>query len=321
MVRVEDRRNGHGDGQHSLEQQHIQQQTENDGAVFDAASLRPLIEGGSHLETAEAQPVFFGDDGTPSVSQIPSELMAELEEKIRQQLLKELEDRVQKNAALFTEALVHDIKGPVSLLGTLTYFLNRAREKGDLSLLDKVIAQLTTVYAALSEAVHLSGAHLLGVEYTSTSSKEISDAVNSRFKHDPRKAESVEFLVSSAGEQHILVDQKRTSIILSNLIENAMAHTTHGEIRVKITQDEEQLTLEVSDDGCGIPQESIPKIFEKNISLSPEETPRRAEISSTGKGMYFVDKLVKQMDGTIEVQSVVGQGTTFTVRIPTQLVL
>jgi two-component system, OmpR family, phosphate regulon sensor histidine kinase PhoR len=311
MVKVEEGKTDQGDDQFSLDLE--EQQSEADGAFIGVASLGLIMGGDPRVETVETEPVSFGDDDPAAGSQ--------LEEEIRQQLLKELEDRVQKNAALFTEALVHDIKGPVSLLGTLTYFLSRAREKGDLSLLDKAIAQLTTVYAALSEAVHLSGAHLLGVERTSTSSKGLADAVNSRFKHDPRRAESVEFLVSSAGEQHILVGQKRVSVILGNLIENAMAHTTQGQIRVSITQTSEQLTLEVSDDGCGIPQESIPRIYEKHMSLPEEETPRRPEIKSTGKGLYFVDHLVRQMDGSIEVQSVVGQGTTFIVRIPTQLVL
>tara|TARA_R110000868_G_scaffold4211_2_gene26417 strand:+ start:20254 stop:22887 length:2634 start_codon:yes stop_codon:yes gene_type:complete len=108
-------------------------------------------------------------------------------------------------------------------------------------------------------------------------------------------------------------DKKRLEIILSNLISNAFKYhskiKTEHFINITIAADSENATITIADNGIGIDKENIKKIFDMF---------HRATKLSTGSGMglYILKETVDKLNGTIDVDSELDKGTTFTVTIP-----
>lgn len=113
----------------------------------------------------------------------------------------------------------------------------------------------------------------------------------------------------------IQADQQRMKQLLLNLLDNAIKYTDHhGTITLSLTTDEQQAILAVADTGRGIPAEDLPHVFERFFRRSAKTSDRSA--SGSGLGLSIVKWIVDAHGGTIDVQSKVGEGTTFTVRFP-----
>lgn len=102
--------------------------------------------------------------------------------------------------------------------------------------------------------------------------------------------------------------------VLQNLIDNAIKYTPeNGNIRLKITNDNQQVEIKVCDTGDGIPEDQIPFVFDryhigdKRISLDKK---------STGLGLAIVKRILEIHDTTIELTSKIGKGTTFSFNLP-----
>ncbi len=116
-------------------------------------------------------------------------------------------------------------------------------------------------------------------------------------------------------------DQARVQQILNNLLSNAIKFTPEGgRITVNVARDDEDfLLLQVSDTGVGIAEEDQQTIFEKfrqGRTGAPSGDAMTREYSGTGLGLSIVKELCKLLGGTVSVHSVLGKGSTFTVRLP-----
>jgi signal transduction histidine kinase len=116
-------------------------------------------------------------------------------------------------------------------------------------------------------------------------------------------------------------DQARVQQILNNLLSNAIKFTPEGgRITVRIAQDEQNnLVMEVIDTGVGIAEEDQQTIFEKfrqGRTGAPSGDAMTREYSGTGLGLSIVKELCKLLGGEVSVESVLGKGSTFTVRLP-----
>ncbi|WP_345814653.1 ATP-binding protein [Paraburkholderia sp. PREW-6R] len=108
-------------------------------------------------------------------------------------------------------------------------------------------------------------------------------------------------------------DPHRIRQIVNNLVTNAIRYTEDGTVRVQLRQQPAALVFVVSDTGPGVPQAQIPLIFQEFTQLDASRT-RRFE--GAGMGLTIVQGLVKLFGGTVDVASVVGEGTSFTVTVP-----
>jgi signal transduction histidine kinase len=109
------------------------------------------------------------------------------------------------------------------------------------------------------------------------------------------------------------VDRDMWEKIVPNLVSNALKFTLSGEIAVRLREEPACVVLEVADTGAGIPEAERPRIFERFHRVSGV-TGRTHE--GTGIGLALVRELVALHGGAITVDSEVGQGSTFRVRIP-----
>jgi signal transduction histidine kinase len=108
-------------------------------------------------------------------------------------------------------------------------------------------------------------------------------------------------------------DPGRLRQVLVNLVGNAVKFTVNGTVRVRALQRADVCEIAVEDTGPGIPQEDIPRIWEQFHQVDGSLT-RRA--GGTGLGLAITRELVLLHDGTVTCDSVVGVGSTFTVRLP-----
>ena len=110
------------------------------------------------------------------------------------------------------------------------------------------------------------------------------------------------------------LDPKLTSIILQNLLTNAVKYTpSRGQISLTIGKDEKNIKIAVKDNGYGIPKAQQDKIFNK---LFRADNIRKKDTEGTGLGLYVVKAIVEQNGGKIWFESEENKGTTFFVELP-----
>lgn len=108
-------------------------------------------------------------------------------------------------------------------------------------------------------------------------------------------------------------DIMRIEQLATNLIENALKYTDKGSVRVEVRKEGNEAVLRVSDTGIGMPKEEIEHIFERFYRV---DKARSRGTGGTGIGLSIVERIVQMHGGTIDVESMEGRGSTFTVRIP-----
>jgi len=117
----------------------------------------------------------------------------------------------------------------------------------------------------------------------------------------------------------LLGDTLRLQQILVNLINNAIKYTETGSVAVRVfCPDAGHWAIAVTDTGPGIPQDAQSYIFE---AFRQVDDGWRTTIQGVGLGLSIVKQLVSLMDGVISVESIEGQGSTFTVALPLKPVL
>ena len=113
--------------------------------------------------------------------------------------------------------------------------------------------------------------------------------------------------------EEVFVDRDMWEKIVLNLVSNAFKFTFQGEVRISQRVAGDHIQLQVSDTGCGIAAEDLPRLFERFFRGRPSKA-RTHE--GSGIGLSLVQELVKLHGGTIEARSEVGTGTTITLCIP-----
>jgi len=148
---------------------------------------------------------------------------------------------------------------------------------------------------------------------TGVNMNELTEIILKRLRPIARKND-VELLLVSTREIIAEVDEVKMSLILTNLIENAIKYNKkHGKVTVTLDADHQYFTIEVSDTGIGIPEDSMTRIYERFYRVDKSHS---REIGGTGLGLAITRNAVLLHRGTIKVESKEGEGTTFLVKIP-----
>ncbi len=99
-----------------------------------------------------------------------------------------------------------------------------------------------------------------------------------------------------------------------NLIDNAIKYSPEGSrIRIEARQEPAQISIVVTDEGCGIPAEHLPRIFERFYVVDKS---RSRKLGGTGLGLAIVKHIAQAHGGRVAVASTPGQGSTFTIYLP-----
>ena len=112
----------------------------------------------------------------------------------------------------------------------------------------------------------------------------------------------------------ILADRQGLEEVFTNLLTNAIKYSPDGgRVRLSLVSHVDYVEALVSDEGIGIEEDEIPKIFDKFYRVKHAKT---RQVIGTGLGLAIVKNIIEAHRGSIEVESQLGQGTTFKVLLP-----
>jgi signal transduction histidine kinase len=186
----------------------------------------------------------------------------------------------------------------------------------DMELIKKA---LTKSFAGSSKAGKICTSMLALARGESTSGvvsvQQLVDEALLVLARDPQK-DGIALRVQVQPGLAVNVDAIQLEQVLLNLLINAR-HAMLGKggsLTVKAGSVDEEMRLQVIDTGPGIPEKLLPKIFQPFFTT--KGTARRGEAKGTGLGLAICREIIEHHRGKIEVQSVVGKGTTFTIHLP-----
>jgi signal transduction histidine kinase len=110
------------------------------------------------------------------------------------------------------------------------------------------------------------------------------------------------------------IDARNLGMAIGNIIDNASKYTADGKsVTIALDRQENQAVLTIKDEGVGIDEKDLGKLFQK-FSRIPNE--RSIQVGGTGLGLYLAQRFIQKHRGTIDVSSKPGNGTTFTITLP-----
>ncbi len=142
---------------------------------------------------------------------------------------------------------------------------------------------------------------------------ELTEIILKRLRPIARKRD-IEVVFESIRQVHAEVDEVKMTLIITNLVENAIKYNKEqGAVKVVLDADHQFFMLQVSDTGIGIPEESMEHIYERFYRVDKSHS---REIGGTGLGLAITRSAVLMHRGSIKLTSVENEGTTFLVKIP-----
>lgn len=225
----------------------------------------------------------------------------------------------------FLASISHDLKNPLGAIKGQAQLLQRKVKRETFSAAERLIKGLTTIdslatkmTAQIDELLDLAslqaGQHLeLKRQPTDLGAlaQRIADECQQITEHVEIRVEAI------APEIVGNWDQVRLARVLSNLFENAIKYSPHETIVTVVVKEEERegstwAIVEVQDQGIGIPESEVVRIFERFYRASNAT----GQSKGTGLGLASSLQIVEQHGGTITVHSQPGKGSTFTVHLP-----
>ncbi len=216
----------------------------------------------------------------------------------------------------FLAAASHDLRQPLNSMGLFLYTLRKkietTKEKESLELL----THIDDSYSALNQLFDA----LLVISRLDAGTIEVENkviqlgAVLESLVTDRKESAQVKNLVLNhkASDFHVYADPILLTRIISNLIDNAIKYTHQGKIDILEVSDGDYIEIHICDTGIGIPEKDFDHIFNEYHQLANEKRDRRQGI---GLGLSIVKKMCHVIDATISVSSVVGEGSTFILRM------
>ena len=285
-----------------------------DGSIFfaDVGSASMILAGRSLLVG-----VFHDVTERKRVEEEISKLNNELEEKVverTQQLLAVQEDLVRKEKLVLLGQIVgsvgHELRNPLGVMNNAVYFLQTVLEDADettreyLKIIKDEISDAERIVSDLLDAVRTKPPQPKAVEV-----HEVIGQTLGKLTIPP--AVSVKLDIPETLPA-LRVDVMQIQQVFRNLISNAVEAMPEGGVleisAVENRQDDGTVTVSVRDSGRGITPEVLAKLFQPLFTT---------KASGIGLGLVVVKNLIQANGGTIRVESAIGQGTTFTVVLPT----
>lgn len=228
-------------------------------------------------------------------------------------------ERQSRQKSRLLASVAHDIRSPlISLIGALE-MMREGRTSGPKAL-DVARGSAEALLQLLDDILELS--FLGSNEFTFNTSpvdlSRLAEDVLSPFEADAeRKGLSLDLEVSEGLPIAVSVDRLRLQQVLSNLVSNAVKYTETGGVTLyvsaKINDDEmSDVTFAITDSGVGIEKEDIPRILQEFGRLD-RDLDRREE--GTGLGLAICQRILNAMGSSLSVESMPGQGSTFSFRM------
>ncbi|APH39180.1 ATP-binding protein [Methanohalophilus halophilus] len=192
--------------------------------------------------------------------------------------------------------LRHDILNHLNVIQMATYL---SEKKGDFTYLGKVMKSVEASIKLVNDMKNLEYTVSKGGELAVYEAREIIEEVSSYYP--------IQFNISGNGK--IVADEAFRSAI-DNLIRNAINHGKTEKMDIVISPNKDYCEISVRDYGTGMEKDILDKIFDENF--------KAGSTGNTGIGLHIVKKVIERYGGNIRVESELGEGTTFTLKVPSQ---
>jgi two-component system NtrC family sensor kinase len=213
----------------------------------------------------------------------------------------------------------HDLKNPLNAIRLGADLLNDAplsdQQRKALSMMERATESMTNLITALLETIRVESTSNLAYEPC-----QVNDLVRRAIEDLRPLAEAKNHTVAYAQpEEPILImgDPGRLNSVMTNTLSNAIKFTQpEGRIEISVKEDEEHVTISVKDNGPGIPEEEIDRVFDHlfrgRITVQDPDNP----IEGTGLGLALAKTVIEQHGGRIWVESELSEGSKFHFELP-----
>jgi two-component system sensor histidine kinase/response regulator len=218
----------------------------------------------------------------------------------------------------FLAMLTHDIRNPLGvILGYTEMLLENAREQGaadEVDLLGRLRSNALTVHSLVSNYLDFSRieAGQLILTKKPLALQDLLLRLQSRYAAEARRRQISLDLQIQPDLPLVAGDAVALERVFANLLHNALKFTpAFGQVTLSVTHRNAEVTATVADTGPGILPEELPFLFEKYRRAAANK-----QQEGTGLGLFIVRALVEAHGGRVAVESIVGQGSRFTVFFP-----
>lgn len=226
-------------------------------------------------------------------------------------------ERLNEQKSLFFTDITHELRTPLTLILEPVKELEsehhlKAHTKEKIRLIRTSADKLMRLVNKIMEFRKLENNSSAQLIYTLVDLNQMLQEIYTYFT-PLAHARKIKFSIDCENESvNTYIDLDKFEKVVFNLISNAFKYTANGgNVSIKIAQEKDHAWLHITDNGIGIASEYQEKIFERFFQINQIRTQ-----STGGVGLYMVKELVDQHQGTIELQSEVDKGSTFTVSIP-----
>ncbi|HQQ12894.1 MAG TPA: ATP-binding protein [Bacteroidales bacterium] len=253
----------------------------------------------------------------------PQELRASIENVAKHLYLKRMTRKMQAEGKQirfqFLSVLSHELKSPINAVEGYLKMMQEKQLGEKIEDYEKMIDRSLTRLKGMRNLI-MDLLDLTKIESGKKERKlrEIELGAVARTAMDTMEPYSIQknvkMTLKTKGNTYLLADADEMEIIFNNLISNAVKYNCeNGKVEVVIEDLNDHIQLSVSDTGIGMSAEDLEKIFQDFVRIKNAKT---KEITGTGLGLSITKKMIEQYNGTITVNSVPDQGTTFTVNLP-----
>lgn len=235
--------------------------------------------------------------------------------EIQQKLIHQNEELKKINAELdqFVYSASHDLKAPLASIQGIVQVARMEKEKGDVyQYLDMIERSTIRLERFVKEIIQYSRNTRTQVEPVRIDFRQLIEEVFEDMRYLPQ-SQHIEKIIEVEEDAPFYSDARRLSIILNNLISNALSYYNpyeeHPYVRLHVEVHATEAIIRCEDNGLGIAPEHQDKIFRMFYRASTDS-------KGSGLGLYIVKEAVDKLQGKIELQSTLGKGTTFIVKIP-----
>lgn len=226
----------------------------------------------------------------------------------------------------FLANMSHEIRTPLNgILGMDAMLLEECKEESLKEYARNIQSAGQSLLSIINDILDISKIEagkleILPVEYELFS--VINDCCNIARVRAESKSLSLQMRIDPELPSSLWGDEVRIRQIINNFLSNAVKYTKEGEITLSIgceslAEEQIMLTIQVKDTGIGIREEDLEKLFH---SFTRIEEKRNRNIEGTGLGLNLTKNLVEMMGGEIHAESVYGEGSCFTAKIPQQVI-
>jgi signal transduction histidine kinase len=219
----------------------------------------------------------------------------------------------------FVSMTSHEFRTPLSVIVSSTELLENYGDRWDSERrhdhLERIRSAAGSMWRMLDDILIIGRAEA-GVLRASPAQMHLDEFCRNliqSLEHSSARSHSIRY--SFSGDPRVTLDERLLSEVVGNLLSNALKYSPPGsQVHFDVIASDEQCRFSVKDQGIGIPEADIPRLFESFFRAGNAD-----QIKGSGLGLAVVKKALDVQNGLIEVESELGRGSRFVVRVPRDL--